>query len=102
RQDPDGAGHLAVYAEGTAFVMLADRPPGAVEVAPTDAEWPDRSQPIEKHVRHHHTVGPDGRLVVVLARAESSQAARAAAADALSRAEEARAAHLADDARFWS
>ena len=101
RQDAEGAGHLAVYAEGTAFALLASQRPAAAHTAPSDEAWPDRSQPLEKWVRHEHVVGADGRLTVVLARGESSAAAVERARRALHSADDLRAARLADDERFW-
>ena len=100
RQDPDGPGHLAVYAEGTAFVLLADQPlAGAVWTSP-DAEWPDRTQPIEKSIAQRFSL-PDGRMTVVLARAESSQAALERARRAIDRAASTRRRKLRADAAFW-
>ncbi|HEV8635880.1 MAG TPA: hypothetical protein VG370_16775 [Chloroflexota bacterium] len=100
RQDPDGPGHLAVYAEGTAFVLLADQPlAGAVWTSP-DAGWPDRAQPIEKSIRQRFSLA-EGRMTVVLARAESSQAALARARRALADAGRTRRRKLRADAAFW-
>ncbi|HEY3078490.1 MAG TPA: hypothetical protein VGM69_01145 [Chloroflexota bacterium] len=100
RQDPDGAGHLAVYAEGTAFVLLADRAPLEALVTPPDAGWPDRAGPIEKAVGQRYSL-TDGRLSVVLARAESSQAALDRARRALAGAGPAGRRKLRADAAFW-
>jgi len=100
RQDPDGAGHLAAYAEGTAFVLLADRPlAGAVWTSP-DVEWPDRGQPIEKSISQRFSLA-DGRMSVALARAESSNAAHARAVQAIADAPRARRRKLRSDAAFW-
>jgi hypothetical protein len=101
RHDADtGAGHLAVYAEGTAFALLADRSVAAAVWSHGDADWPDRAQAIEKRVEHRYAT-PDGKLAVVLARAESSGAALARARDALGGVEATRLRKLDADAAFW-
>jgi hypothetical protein len=102
RQAADGAGHLAAYAEGTAFALLADQPPSTAELSPADQSWPDRSAPVEKSIVHRHVTPAGGRLAVVLARAESSLAAGERARAALAGAEAARDARLAADDAFWS
>ncbi|HEY3110130.1 MAG TPA: hypothetical protein VGL23_15305, partial [Chloroflexota bacterium] len=102
RQADDGTGHLAAYAEGTAFALLADRLPVAVELSPADQGWPDRSAPLEKLIVHQHVVPAEGRLAVVLARAESSQAAGERARAALAAAAATRRERLAEDDAFWS
>jgi hypothetical protein len=101
RQDADGGGHLAVYAEGTAFVLKADQPPGAVDLPAPDTAWPDRSAPIEKTILHGYVVPESGTLRVVLARAESSLAAARAADASLAKADQTRAARLHADNQFW-
>jgi len=102
RQDADGSGHLAAYAEGTAFVLFANAPPTSNEVSKADDGWPDRSQPVEKAVVHAYVVPRSGELTVVLARAESSLAAASAARDAIASAERTRAERLRDDEAFWA
>ena len=99
RQDGDtGAGHLAAYAEGTAFVLLGDGSLVNAEHPPADEEWPDRSQPIEKWVHQRYDGGP---TTIVLARAESSEAALARARAALAAVAETRERKVDADAAFW-
>jgi hypothetical protein len=101
RQEPGGPGHLAVYAEGTAFVLLADRPHADAAWTSPDAGWPDRSQPIEKSIRQRFTLSADGTLTVVLARAESSPAALERAHRAIADADRTVRRKRRADAAFW-
>jgi hypothetical protein len=98
QDDASGAGHLAVYAEGTALVLLGDRRHVSAATAPPDAEWPDRTQPLEKWVSHEYGAG---RVTIALARAESSDAALVRARRAIERAESTRQRKLDADRRFW-
>ncbi len=102
RQDAEGHGHLAVYAEGSAFVLRGGTHPASATVSVSDAGWPDRSAPIEKSVVHEYVMPANGRLTLALARAESSDAAVTRAGAAIEQASALREQRFEKDARFWA